>query len=124
MRTASDLVHAWRAAYNDKDFNALSNLLHAEVVLAHHGQGSPTLGREAVVSRLSKGANGVFPNRRFAAPHRITVGNNTAVIEYDWEATASRGLAGVAEAGQRIVVKICAVLVEREGLIFEYTEYG
>lgn len=124
MTSPGALAESWRTAYNTLDLVALSEILHPRIALVHHGQGPLTIGRDAVIERLAAAAQGPFPDRRFSEPRRVTISEDTAVVEYDWEAEAVRDVEGLANAGESVTMRICAVVVVREGRIVEYTEYG
>lgn len=122
--TPTQLAHAWREAYNHQDLAVLLRLFHEQATLTHHGVGKPSVGGEAIVSRLKRGMSGAFSDRRFTKPRRVTASGQTAVVEYDWVATANVDVPGVAQQDETVTTPICAVIVTRDGCIIEYTEYG
>jgi len=118
---------AFLAAYGDKDFDALADLLDESVELVHYNRPIAHSGKDEVLAmfRASADPEGNFPDRRFAAPVRVLPKDDLVVIEHIWEATARRDVAAMnCRAGERVRLDLVTILTVRDGHIVKYEEYG
>src|SRR5580692_9160021 len=96
---------AFLAAYGDKDFDALADLLDERVELVHYNRPVAHSGKDAVLTmfRASADPEGDFPDRRFTPPERLLPHDDLVLIEHVWKATARRDVAAMeCRAGEEV----------------------
>lgn len=121
------MATAFLAAYGDKDFDALDDLLDESVELVHYNRPIAHSGKDAVLAmfRASADPRGSFPDRRFDPPRRLLPVGDLVVIEHVWKATARHDVAAMeCQAGEPVSLDLVTILTVRDGRIVKYEEYG
>jgi uncharacterized protein (TIGR02246 family) len=111
-------------AYNDKDLDAVADLLAEDLRMVHYGTDFDLRGRDAIMARMRQNASGPLSVRRFNPPRRIHETSDTIIVEHEWEATAPAEVPSRAAAGERIAMELCTIFTVRDGLIVDYAEWG
>lgn len=113
------------AAYNAKDFDALSSLLHADLDFSHVNRGFSYSRRDDLMGVLRMFANELMPDRRMGAPERVIAHGDVVVRVAPWGGIPKVDIPGFAKAGETVAITICSVMrFDAQGRLVEWKDYG
>jgi hypothetical protein len=119
------VVERFVAAYNDFDFDAMSDALAPDLHFEHVGRGFVFETRDELIGALRTFAAEYLPDRAFGEATRVSVAGSTVYREHLWSGTLAVDLPGFGKKGDAISDRLCAVYtVGAEGTITEYLDYG
>jgi hypothetical protein len=113
------------AAYNAKDFAAMTAMVAADLDFSHSNRDFKFDNWAGLLAVLEQFASTLVPDRKFLPPDRVTVADNIVIREAFYTGTATVDLPGFADAGGTIMLKFCTVLrFDDNGIIVEWKDYG
>lgn len=113
------------SAYNEVDTETLSSLVAADLHWEHHNRFKGS-GREGFIDSV-KTINGKVPGRYFAEITRWAANTDSGAIylEHKWHGTPAEDLEVMGwKAGVAVTFDCCAVLVFKDGVIVEFSDYA
>ena len=113
------------AAYNEKDFARLRQLLSPSIVMSHFNRNYSTNSRDALLETMALFAEQLMTNRQFEPPERVLRVGDLSIREGYWGGTATCDIPGFAGAGEVVRVKLCSLMrFDANGILLEWTDYG
>ncbi len=113
------------AAYNAKDFKAMSAMVSPTLDFAHFNRDFAFDNSEGLFAVLRQFGSALVPDRKFLPPERVTVCGNLVVREAYYTGTAQVDLPGFAKAGGEIRLKFCSLMrFDDKGVLIEWKDYG
>jgi hypothetical protein len=113
------------AAYNAKDFDAMSEMIAPDLDFAHYNRDFVLTSRDALLDVLRSFADQYVPDRKFEAAERVTVAGDVVVREAWYGGTAAVDLPGFGAAGEAFRFKFCSVMrFNEQGLLAEWKDHG
>ena len=113
------------AAYNDKNFDAMSEMIAPDLDFAHFNRAFELTGRDALLDVLRQFAATFIPDRHFEPAERVTVAGNIVVREAWYAGTAAVDLPGFGAAGEAFRLRFCSVMrFDRDGILVEWKDHG
>ncbi len=112
-------------AYNAKDFSQMSQLVEEDIDFAHYNRGYKLSKWQDLLAIFPNFSERLSPDRHFAEPTRITVGDNLVIIESSFCGTAQEDIPGWANAGEKYDLKLCTIFgFSKNGKINEWKDHG
>lgn len=113
------------AAYNAKDFETLTSLLHPDLDFEHVNRGFAYRKRDDLLGVLRMFAGDLMPDRKMGAPERVLSSGDVVVRVAPWGGTAKVDVPGFAKAGEKVAITLCSVLhFDEQGRLVEWKDYG
>lgn len=113
------------AAYNAKDFETLTSLLHPDLDFEHVNRGFAYRKRDDLLGVLRMFAGDLMPDRKMGAPERVLSSGDVVVRVAPWGGTAKVDVPGFAKAGEKVAITLCSVLrFDEKGRLVEWKDYG
>jgi len=113
------------AAYNAKDFETLTSLLHPDLDFEHVNRGFAYRKRDDLLGVLRLFAGDLMPDRKMGAPERVLSSGDVVVRVAPWGGTAKVDVPGFAKAGEKVAITLCSVLrFDEQGRLVEWKDYG
>jgi hypothetical protein len=113
------------AAYNAKDFDAMTAMIAPGLDFSHFNRDFAFDNWNGLRAVLNQFASTLVPDRHFLPPERVTVSGNLVIREGYYTGTAQVDLPGFANAGGTIMLKFCTVMrFNDDGLLVEWKDYG
>ena len=119
-KTAKEFIRA----YNEKDFARMREMIAPNFYFQHHNRGLEFSDPEEFVATLKQFATEALPDRGFGAAERVTCTKTTVVIQHSWGGTPKVDIPGMGNAGEKINLDLCSVMVFEGTLMTEYHDYG
>jgi ketosteroid isomerase-like protein len=127
--TNEQLIRQYIAAYNAKDVPGMMALLHEVIVFENVSTGTPdrTQGITATSGKaefeaLARQSLNVFNSRRQTI-RSLTLGDRTAAVEIEYEATLAVDLPNGAKAGEILQLRGVSVFAFSDGKISRISDY-
>jgi hypothetical protein len=117
---AADFVQA----YNDENFDRLRGLLSPTFYFQHHNRNFEFKDPDEFIATLKQFASELMPDRGFGKPSRVTCAGNTVVIEQPWSGVPTVDVPGMGDAGEKISLDLCSILIFDGELVAQYHDYG
>jgi ketosteroid isomerase-like protein len=113
------------AAYNAKDFEAMTKMVAPDLNFCHNNRNFAFDNWAGLREVLQQFATALVPDRKFLPHMRLTASGNLIIREGFWTGTAQVDLPGFAQAGGTIMLKFCTILrFNGDGRVAEWTDYG
>ena len=125
MADAAACAERLIAAYNAKDFDALTGMIAPDLDFAHYNRDFALDSRDALMGVLRQFAADFIPDRRFEPAERVTVARDIVVREAWYAGTPAVDLPGFGAAGEPFRLKFCSVMrFDADGLMIEWKDHG
>lgn len=125
MSGLAELSNRLIAAYNAKDFDAMSALIAPDIDFAHYNRDFVLSSRDALLDVLRGFADAYAPDRHFEAPEMVEVIGETVVRQAWYVGTPAVDLPGFGMAGQPFRLKFCSFMrFGPDGLLVEWKDFG
>lgn len=112
-------------AYNAKDFQRMTELVEEDIDFAHYNRGYKLGKWKDLLAIFPNFSERLSPDRHFAEPTRITVGDNLVIIESSFCGTAQEDIPNWANAGETYDLKLCTIFgFSERGRINEWKDHG
>ena len=111
-------------AYNNKDFARLREMISPNFYFQHHNREFEIKDPDEFVALLTQFASELLPERSYGKPNRITSTGNTVVVEHPWSGTPTADVPGMGNAGEKISLDLCTVMIFEDNLVAQYHDYG
>lgn len=117
-----EFIEALHHAYNEHDFDTLTDMLDADFIASHVGRLEPINKAEFVASFPE--VLRLFPDRRLLETTRCAVNGDVVFRETGWEGTPQGDLPDGAKAGRKMKIEVCSIMVVREQKLLEWKDFG